>query len=59
MATGYREFPDHPLRNVPDEILAEARKVLQGAVVWKNVDAEAADPIADAVVVALLPWINW
>lgn len=48
----------HPLHGVPVEILQVARDVMLEAVVWKDVDAEQAVPLADAVTMALLPWLD-
>lgn len=53
----YAPFPNHPLRPVPQVVLDAARSALDGAVEWKDVDPDMAHPIADAVVVALLPWL--
>lgn len=54
----YDMHPEHPLRNVPQEILDAARSVLDECVAWKEVERYMAHPIADAVVVALLPWLS-
>lgn len=54
----YDNYPNHPLCGIKQEILDAAREVMEGAVIWKDVDPDMADPIADAVVMALLPWIN-
>lgn len=54
----YAAYPDHPLTNVPLEVLDAARKVMFDAAIWKDVAPGMADPLADAVVIALLPWLN-
>jgi hypothetical protein len=48
----------HPLHGIPAEVLQAARGVLTEAVAWKDVDADQAEPLADAVVMALLPWLD-
>lgn len=55
----YTDVPGHPLRLVPDEVLKSARSVLAAAANLRDVDPEMADPIADAVVIALMPWLPW
>jgi hypothetical protein len=55
--TRYSKYPQHVLRDVPQEMLDAARSVLAAATPWKDVDAEMAEPIADAVVAALRPWL--
>jgi hypothetical protein len=53
------DYPEgHPLRGVPDEVLAAARTVLDAAAVWNDVDPTLAHAIADSVVSALQPWLN-
>jgi hypothetical protein len=49
---------DHPLKPISPAILAAARQVLHDAADCHDVDPEMADPIADAVVMALLPWMS-
>lgn len=55
----YRDYPGHPLHDVPLAILSKARKVTEAAADWGSVDPEAADGIADAVVAELRPWLAW
>lgn len=50
----YQDYPDHPLANVPEEVLECARKVLREAVVYNDVDADQAEPIADSVIIELV-----
>jgi hypothetical protein len=50
--------PDDPVHGVPRTVLEAAREVLRQAAVWRDVDPEYAEPIADAVVMALLPWFR-
>jgi hypothetical protein len=52
--TTYDSFPEHPLCGVSAEVLESARKVLRAAVEDHDVDPEMADPLADAVVLALV-----
>ena len=49
----YADFPDHPLRDVPQSVLDVARKPVRDAAEYKDVDPEMADSIADAVVAQL------
>lgn len=49
----YAGFPNHPLRDVPQAILDAARAVMDEVVESKDVSADMARPIADAVVMAL------
>lgn len=55
----YDEFPDHPLHGVPQAVLDAARAQVASAVAYNDVDAQIADPLADAVVAALLPWLDF
>ena len=55
----YREHPTHPLHNVPQEILDAARFVMSEAVECRDITAAHANPLADATVMALLPWLTW
>jgi len=61
VVTLYDNYPNHPLNGVPQRVLNPAREVMAGAVVWKDVAEEAADPLADAVTMALLEagFITW
>lgn len=54
----YREYPSHPLHGVPRMILHAARKSLLEAADWGSVDPDEAIPLADSVVVELLPWLQ-
>lgn len=58
MANQYDDYPDHPLHGIDNKILEAARRVMRDAVTWKDVDPEMAEPLADAVVMNLLPWIQ-
>ncbi len=53
-----RYEPPHPLANVPPRVLAAARQVLAGAAAEHDVDPEMADPIADAVVAVVAPFVQ-
>lgn len=55
----YAEWTEHPLKDVPADIFTAARGVLAKAVQWHDVDADVAEAIADAVVIALVPWLTW
>jgi len=59
--TRYDEYPHHPLNGVPQEVLDVARKVLNEAALYRDVDAEFADGIADSVVSELLDagFLTW
>lgn len=59
MPNRYQDHPTHPLHNVPQEILDAARFVMSEAVECRDISAANADPLADAVVMALLPWLGW
>jgi hypothetical protein len=58
MSTDYTDYPEHPLHKVPQEILDAAREALHDVAIWKDVDRDMATPIADSVVVALIPWLR-
>lgn len=49
----YRTYPDHPLYGINKEILDCAREVTRHAAMWKDVDEDMADPIADAIIASL------
>ena len=55
----YDAFPNHPLCGVPQEILDAARHVMSEAAASNDVDPDMVDPIADSVVMGLLPWLHW
>jgi hypothetical protein len=52
-ASRYAAYPEHPLRDVPQETLDVAREALREGVITKDVDEVACDPLADSVVQAL------
>lgn len=54
----YQQHPGHDLRQVPTTVLEAARAVLRQAAVWRDVDPEHAEGIADSVVGAMLPWLH-
>lgn len=58
MTTEYSDYPEHPLHSVPQEILDAAREVMRDVAIWKDVAYDMADPIADSVVISLLPWLQ-
>lgn len=51
--TRYDDWPEHPLFGVPAAVLAVARTVMADAAQTGDVDADMADPLADAVVLEL------
>jgi len=51
----YRDHPDHPLHDVPQDVLDAARACLQEAAQWGGVHPDDVQPLADAVVMACLP----
>ena len=50
----------HPLAGIPQEVLDAARRVLNEAKELGDLDEgrQDTDPIADSVVMALLPWLR-
>ena len=53
--TRYADYPDHPLREIPQAVLDAARAAVSEAAGAGDVDPEQIEPIADAVVLAVLP----
>lgn len=49
---------DHPLKYVPDELLEAARGELRAAAHWGDVAEDMIEPLADSVVMAVLPWLD-
>ncbi len=47
----------HPLARVPQHVLDAARAVMASGVETKDVDPEVADPLADAVIAAIVPFV--
>ena len=58
LGSRYDAFPEHPLCGIDPAILEAARGVLRGAAEWKDVSEDMVEPIADAVVMALLPFLT-
>lgn len=54
----YKAFPQHPLHAVPEEILVAARDFLLDAAEIGDVDMDMAIPLADGMVLTLLPWLK-
>lgn len=54
----YTGFPSHPLFLIETEVLEAAHAEIEGAVTWGDVHVDMAEPIADAIVMALLPFIH-
>lgn len=56
----YAAHPTHPLRDVPQHVLDAARTVMHDEVVCcGDIAAELAEPVADLMVMALLPWLSF
>jgi hypothetical protein len=51
----YAQYPHHPLYGVPDTVLIAAREQMKTCVRWDGLDPEQVNPIADAMVAAVLP----
>ncbi len=56
--TRYSKFPDHPLYNIRQEVLESARKAMLEAADAHEVEPEMVNPIADMVVMEMLPWLK-
>lgn len=56
--TRYADHPDHPLCNVRQEVLDAARHAMAEAADAKDVTEEMVNPIADMVVMDMLPWLK-
>jgi hypothetical protein len=54
----YASWPNHPLAGIRQSVLEDAHRVLLDAVDCKDVAPGMAEPIADAVVMKLLPWLK-
>ena len=54
----YDDYPGHPLYGMPQEILAAARSKLADMAADIGVAADDVAPVADAMVVAIRPWIQ-
>lgn len=54
----YRKYPNHPLHDVPVEVLEAAREVMHEAARWHDVEDDMAQPLADSVVAGALPAIR-
>lgn len=52
--TRYDDYPEHVLYGVPQDVLDVARRAMEGPVVWKDVDPDMAEPIADSIVAAFI-----
>lgn len=52
-ARDYAEVIGHPLRNITQECLDVARETMRGAVEWKDVHPDTANPLADAIIADL------
>ncbi len=56
--TDYAAYFEHPLHGVPEELLLAARRVTADAARWRDLDADVAESLADAVLAASLPAIR-
>ncbi len=54
----YAKYPDHDLRDVPLVILEAGRAYMRSAASLGDVAEEDAQPLADAVIGAALPFIR-
>jgi hypothetical protein len=54
----YAVFPQHPMARVRQRVLEDAHRAMFKAVDEKDVEPGMAEPIADMVVMALLPWLS-
>lgn len=54
----YAEYPGHDLHDVPLVVLEAGRACLRLAATYKDVDDDLAEPIADAVIMKVLPVIR-
>lgn len=56
--TKYHEYPDHPLYRATQSVLDAARRAMQEAADAKDVHPDMVDPIADMVVMDLMPFLR-
>lgn len=56
--TRYSQFPQHPLRDIRQPVLDAARHAMQEAADCGEVPQNMVKPIADMVVMDLLPWLK-
>jgi hypothetical protein len=56
--TRYADFPDHPLVNIRQAVLDAARHAMAEAADAGDTSSEMINPIADMVVMDLLPWLK-
>ena len=54
----YAAFPAHPLAKIRQRVLEAAHRAMYEAVDAKDVEPGMAEPIADMVVMDLLPWLK-
>lgn len=52
--TDYAQYPEHPLHDIPQEILNAARSVTNAAIIVGDIDPDEANAIADGVVSAVI-----
>lgn len=53
----YTKYPKHPLYNVSPHIIAQAREAMR-TMADELVDSEMVEPIADAILIAIAPYIT-
>lgn len=58
VANDYSQLPDHPLHAVPEPVLTAARTAMLAAVATGDVDQANAEPLADAVLLAIAPTVD-
>lgn len=56
--TRYANYPDHPLYRIRQAVLAVARQAMWEAADAQDVEPEMVNPIADMVVMNMLPWLK-
>lgn len=56
--TRYADFPDHPLAKIRQEVLDAARHAMREAHESGEIAEGMIEPIADMVVMDLLPWLK-
>lgn len=56
--TRYSQFPQHPLVNIRQAVLDSARHAMQEAADSGEITQNMVKPIADMVVMGMLPWLK-
>lgn len=58
MSNPYYTRPDHPLSIVRKEVIDAARAQMAGVVKYNDISPDMADPVADSIVMALIPFLQ-